>query len=374
MEILFCDRCRESIPDADVESGKAVRVGGRVLHVPCAFRRAMPGPARTLTLLLALVGAAGAAYAVSRVSAKDEGRSTDAQLASQWRKDVGDGAARATQDVTKALADQRAAFEARLAQDAKARDDQMASLRLELEKTLAGLRGEVNAYTDGMTHRIESNDRRMAAVEAWVKEVRDLAARSAAAAPVVAPPGGATGPTPTGPTPAPGDPAPPPPGGVPPGMPGTAPATDRARDPEAQKRHDAEVDRWIERLKDPDNGLSFSATYKLKDLKDLRAVPPLIETLKLHKDYYTRLGAATALGELHACDAVAALVDALDDREDLVQTAAGEALTTITGRDSRIMVGLSKKERKQLKDEWARWWKDHEPEVRQRLNQPAPVK
>ena len=34
MEILFCDRCHESIPDADVESGKAVRVNGRVLHLP----------------------------------------------------------------------------------------------------------------------------------------------------------------------------------------------------------------------------------------------------------------------------------------------------------------------------------------------------
>ena len=225
-----------------------------------------------------------------------------------------------------------------------------------------------------MTHRIESNDRRVTEIAGWVKEVRDLAARSAAAAPVVAPPGAAAGMTPTAPAPAPGDGTTPPPAVAPPGPSGTPPATDRPRDPEAQKRHDAEVDRWIERLKDPDNGLSFSATYKLKDLKDLRAVPPLLETLKLHKDYYTRLGAATALGELHACDAVAALIEALDDHEDLVQTAAGEALTTITGRDSRIMVGLSKKERKQLKDEWARWWKDHEPEVRQRLNQPAPTK
>jgi len=247
--------------------------------------------------------------------------------------------------------------------------------RLEFERTLSGLRGEVNAYTDGQTHRIEAIDRKVGELAGWVKEIRDLAARSAAAAPAI------VSPTPPPPTPG-GEGSTQPPVVAPPGAPGTAPGmgpgapagppgTDRGRDPDAQKRHDAEVDRWIERLKDPDNGLSFSATYKLKDLKDLRAVPPLIETLKIHKDYYTRLGAATALGELHACDAVSALIDALDDREDLVQTAAGEALTTITGRDSRIMVGLSKKERKQLKDEWARWWKDHETEVRTRLNQPS---
>ena len=369
MEILFCDRCHESIPDADVESGKAVRVGGRVLHVPCAFRRAMPGPGRTLTLLLAVLAAAGAAYAVSRVTAKEEGRSTDRALELAWRKDVSDGAQTAGQDVQKALAEQRVAFEARIAQEIKLREDQTANLRLELEKSLAGLRGEVNAYTDGQTHRIEAMDRKVGEIAGGAKEIRDLAARSAAASPAIPPPGAAAGMSPeVPPTAGPGAPA------VPPSAAGPAVPVPPAVDAEAQKRHDAEVDRWIERLKDPDNGISFSATYKLKDLKDLRAVPALVETLKLHKDYYTRLGAATALGELHACDAVAPLIDALEDREDLVQTAAGEALTTITGRDSRIMVGLSKKERKQLKDEWARWWKEHEAEVRQRLNQPAPAK
>jgi len=119
--------------------------------------------------------------------------------------------------------------------------------------------------------------------------------------------------------------------------------------------------------------VSFSATYKLKELKDPRAVPALVDTLKTQKDYYTRLGAATALGELKAADAVPALIEALEDKEDLVQTAAGEALTAITGRDTRIMVGLTKKERRQLKDEWARWWKDNEPTVRQRLGQASPT-
>ena len=35
--------------------------------------------------------------------------------------------------------------------------------------------------------------------------------------------------------------------------------------------------------------------------------PALIDTLRAHKDYYTRLGAAVALGELRAADAVPAL-------------------------------------------------------------------
>src|SRR5436190_17170599 len=72
MDILFCDRCHESIPDADLESGRAVRVGGKVLHVPCAFRRALPGPGRTAVALLAVLAAAGAAYAVFRPAAAPE--------------------------------------------------------------------------------------------------------------------------------------------------------------------------------------------------------------------------------------------------------------------------------------------------------------
>ena len=142
-----------------------------------------------------------------------------------------------------------------------------------------------------------------------------------------------------------------------------------APDPQAKRMHDAEVDKYVQRLKDPDAGVAFTATYKLKDLKDLRAVPPLLETLKGHKDYYTRLGAAVALGEMKACDAVPALIEAMDDKADLVRTGAAEALEIITDHEVRSAVGASSSERSAIEEEWKIWWRENEASVRQRLGQ-----
>ena len=107
----------------------------------------------------------------------------------------------------------------------------------------------------------------------------------------------------------------------------------------------------------------------MKDLRDLRATGPLVETLRTNKDYYTRLGAASALMEFKACDAVPALMDALDDKEDLVQTAAADALLAITGHDAKWVPALTKKEKKAKREEWAKFWKENEATVRTRLGQ-----
>jgi hypothetical protein len=337
----------------DLETGKAVRVGGRLLHVACALARTSGGGGRLLTFLLALAGAAGAAWAVVRLE-RAPARADDATLAAQWRQDIDRAVARVEPGLQKGLKDLSADLRTGLAQEvARARDEITQSQRLAVEKAVATLDGKVDAYVEANLRRFEANEKQIQEIAGWVKEVRDLAARSASARETTAP----------APTPAPA-PAPEP-------APAPAPSGGDGRDPEAQKRHDAEVDLWISRLKDPDTGVSFSATYKLKMLKDLRAVPALVETLRAHKDYYTRLGAASALGELRACDGVPALIEAIEDKEELVQTAALEALSAVTGRDARVMVGLTKKERRQLREDWQKWWKENEASVRQRLGQTA---
>ena len=157
-------------------------------------------------------------------------------------------------------------------------------------------------------------------------------------------------------TPAPAPPAVPPPA---------------APDPEVKARHDAEVDRWIRQLKspDPNAGDAFTATYKLKDLNDLRAVPALVEALQGHEDYYTRLGAASALGLMKACDAVPALIEAFDDREELVKAAALDALGNITGRDTEPAPNAANAAGKPSKEDWTNWWKQNEARVRRGLGQ-----
>lgn len=354
VEILFCDRCHESIPDVELENGKSIRVGGKALHVGCAFRRALPGPGRALTFVLALLGAGGAAFAVSRVLRAPAAPS--ATPVGVVRADLDAAVAQVRADAERALTEQRKTLQSELDRAvAAAREDGARAYR----EAVANLEGRVEAYANAHLRRFEATDRQLAELAGFVKEVRDLAARSGGATPPAPAPGPAPAPAPAAPTPAPAAPAP------------TAPAPAPV-DVEAQKRRDAELDRWVKLLKDPDPGVSYSATYKLKELKDLRAVPALVETLRAHKDYYTRLGAATALGELKACDGVGSLVEALDDKEELVQTAASEALAEVTGRESKSLVGLTKKERKAVKDDWAKWWKENEAAVRTRLGQDAP--
>jgi|SRR5262245_305278 len=367
MDILFCDRCHESIPDADLESGKAVRVGGKIFHVPCALRRAMPGPGRVLVALLAVAAAAGAAYAVARVEG-DAQAPLPQEMPAAWRKaivaDAADGARREVAGVR----EERAALEAKLGDElGKTTEGLKQDLRAELQREIAKLDGMMKGTTDAQLSRFEALERHLADIAAYVKEVKEIAARvpagsdspASAPAPSTTPPASTPPPTPMPPTATPAEPTP-------------APAA--PLDPEAQRRHDQEIEKWIRDLKDPNNGIAFTATYKLKEMKDLKAVPPLIETLQKHKDYYTRLGAAVALGELKAADAVPSLVEAFDDKEDLVQQAAAEAFLAITGQDVHFAVASTRKERKAAKDTASRWWKEHETEVRQRLAQPAAAK
>jgi hypothetical protein len=360
MDILFCDRCHESIPDADLESGKAVRVGGKIFHVPCALRRAMPGPGRVLVALLAIGAAAGAAYAVARADATDA-KPLPAEMPVAWRRAVASDAAEVAGEQVKALAESQRGLETKVsAEIQRAADGLEKGVKTELQREIAKLDGMMHGSSEAHLSRLEAVERRVEEVAHWAKEVKDIASRAPSPADAVVP-------------------QPPPPTvatATPPPAPETPPpAPVAATDPEAQRRHDLELEKWIRDLKDPNNGIAFTATYKLKEMKDLRAVPPLVETLEKHKDYYTRLGAAVALGELKAADAVNALVEAFDDKEELVQQAAAEAFMNITGQDVHFKVASTRKERKAAKETAQRWWKDHEPEVRQRLGQPlSPMK
>ena len=364
VDIQFCDRCHESIPDPDFENGKAVRIDGRAMHVSCALRRAMPGSGRTLTFLLACLAAGAATYAAVRVSQKEPTPAPDGITAAAWETALTGAEARLSKQIEEArAADQRTIQES------------VSGLRAQLDTRMATSDGRVSQLSDQSDGRFRAVEKEIQEIANWVRDVKDLATRTQPATPAA---GGDADASPPAPPPVSPPPAPPP-GAPPPAPPdGTGPAGSPAppsppappTHPEAEKQLDAEVDRWIERLKDREAGIAFSATVQLGRLKSLRAVPALMNTLKNHSDFYTRLGAATALGELKAADAVPALIEALEDRDDLVQTAASEALTGITGQDFKFVVNLSKKERKAIREQWTQWWRDHETDLRKRLNQP----
>ena len=145
------------------------------------------------------------------------------------------------------------------------------------------------------------------------------------------------------------------------------PDPDEGPDPD----HEAALKRNIELLGSKNNNLVFTATVALAELGDLRAVPPLIKVMTRHADFYARLGAATALGTLKSVDAVPELINALNDKDDLVRVAAHDALVLITGQDMQFSSSLSRNERTRKQREWRKWFKDNEASLREKLEQPA---
>ena len=127
------------------------------------------------------------------------------------------------------------------------------------------------------------------------------------------------------------------------------------------------VARWIHLLDAKDNDQAFSATIELAKLGDLSAVDGLVRSMEKHRDFYVRLGAATALGQLQATDAMPNLIDALGDTDELVRTAANEAILKITKQDFGFAGGEVADKRRQVQDRIRDWWDEHGNEVAERV-------
>lgn len=360
--ISFCSGCGQSIAPADLASGKAVSAQGRQLCPPCVARRLL-APARrgaplATLLALAALGVAGWLL-VERLRPAPSAGVTPAVAEAIRAQSV------------QTLADARRAQEERLAaleRQQGASGQQARSLET-LRSDLQALAERAQADQASVGERLERGETSLRTVDARVRQVydwlRELQARASGQ------PGSRSEPARTRPAeaPAPGPSAPsmPVPGSPAPSTP--APATPPAPVPAAPTADDSMLQHWVGLLKDPNAGIAFSATLKLAELKDLRAVGPLLAALKAHRDFYVRLGAADALRELKACDAVPGLVEALDDKDELVQTAAQQALIAITGHQEPFQAGQPKNELKRAQKAWGAWWKDNEVSVRTRLGQ-----
>lgn len=356
MEIRFCDRCTESIPDADFESGRAVTVDGHHYHVNCALTRslALNGPRSWLTFVLALYAAGVVTFLLVGALGKGEkAPSVPPIVEARIQEAVADAARTARQDRTRAIADAKQ-------EDARARAAALEKLADDLDAKLEVIStriGETDLLSKErittLSNRVDRWENEIARLAELIRKVQEDAAAEAARRV-------ATPPTPP--------PTEPPPKTEPEQPPATPPRVAPPSDPE----RDAEVARWIERLKDSNENVRFGATLELGRLKDLRAAEPLVTVLSEDKDYYVRLGAATALGDIKACAAVPALIEALDDKDGLVRTAANDSLQAITGQAFEFVTEMSGRERRKVMKQWRDWWKENEPGVRDRLGQDVP--
>jgi len=358
MEIRFCTVCNESIPDGEFDAGRAIVSGDRSQHVACALKRtvAMSGWRSWLTFVLALFAAGVGAFLLSeRLSGPREPQIVT--LPSVVEKHVAD-AQRATEArLVGQLADQKSRLEDAIAKQLETRlSAQGASIKeattAAMDRMLHGTSKELDVRIRAIDGLVISLQRQMADLVDWKiriqqeadqlrRELEMAKRRELAQPPAVAP--------------------------TPP------PEADKPEPTPAKKdeQREKEIERWRKRLKDSDEDIVFSATIELARLKALEAVPDLVQVLNKHKDFYARLGAATALGEIQAVAAVPDLIEALNDKDDLVRTAASEALHRIAGEDFNFVSGLTKNERIRIQKKWRQWWRDNEADLRKRLGQPA---
>ena len=354
MEIRFCDLCHESIPDADFETGRAVAIDGRTMCVACGLKRSLSlsGPRAWLTLLLALYAAGVTTWLLARGTERAGGvtKPVEAAIRDQGKATF-EQAVQTVEDATTRL---RTHIERTRGETRKHLDTLDERLE-DLSKRSGQERAEALTLTGELKGRLEAAERQVREVHEWLRELKARAEREltqpTSSEPTTAPP---TEPKPE-PVPAPAAPPEPVPAAPPPAV-----------DP-------GELQHAIDLLQDPNAGIAFSATISLGRMKDLRAVPALIKALKSHKDFYVRLGAADALRELKACDAVLDLVDALDDKDDLVRSSANMALQGITQHEESFAPTLGKQELRKVQAAWTRWWKENELSVRQRLGQAKPA-
>jgi hypothetical protein len=116
-------------------------------------------------------------------------------------------------------------------------------------------------------------------------------------------------------------------------------------------RETEEAKKWvpvfISDLKSKSLGTREAAVYALGELKDPRAVEPLIEALK-DKDWSVRKRAVEALGKLKDPRAVEPLIEALKDEVWNVRRSAADALQEITGQH----FGRDP-------EKWQKWWEEN---------------
>ncbi len=124
-------------------------------------------------------------------------------------------------------------------------------------------------------------------------------------------------------------------------------------------------------LASPNAGIRWQAVVGLGDTKDPAVVPNLLPMLA-DNDVFVRMACARVLGDLGQTTAVPALIDALEDAEAPVREAASIALRSVTGKDLRFDPLGNEADRAKKVKAWREWWKKLQEEQPGDSSTPAP--
>jgi hypothetical protein len=375
MKIDFCDLCNESVPLSDLESGRAVRIKGRVvcsrcdqiMHARAMHEVALPGVGSMAALATAgappldapvtalpapSVASPWAAAPLAPDSPRGAGALALAAVAllgalgiGYWLYDRSEKETRAQQlrwaDLRSELAELRAESEAlsvtveqRSTKDLHALEQKVEAGRQQVEGLLASARQD----TQAVAGRIAEIEQRVAVLqetggsdERQDGELRALQQKLAQVGTEVEQLGRALADV----------------------------ASEHANALAAVAEPAPAQPAWmglVAKLSSADEGDRWSAVISLGETRDPAVSPYLLPVLK-DEDIFVRMAAARTLGDLRAPEAVPALIDALADAEPSVREAVYTALKAITKRDMAFdALGEDEDQRTRQIQVWRDWW------------------
>ena len=112
----------------------------------------------------------------------------------------------------------------------------------------------------------------------------------------------------------------------------------------------------LPQLKSTSSGERWSAVQALGETHDPEVVPHLLPMLK-DADIFVRMASARVLGDLGVMGAVPHLIDALEDEEPSVREQAHVSLRELTGKDFKFDPSANEADRAKKVKAWREWWK-----------------
>ena len=384
MEIHFCDLCNESVPQSDLDEGKAFIRKGRVVCATCdGLMSSPPSPGAAAPQLSSQppgsapgsIGAPGATGATGATGAPAPAGGPRAEaVAPAGRSSYGAllagflavgamllvaGVTFMVQErLTEAVEDARAGrnalrdslaledgrltdrFEAQReahASDFRALNENLMNLRSALEVQSAELKGMIQ----GLDGRIEGLGAKISLLEGYDGRVRDNERELADVANLVA------------------------------GLQGDArllaegllELENRMAGVRVQEEPAAAgPPPWLaltEDLKSPNSGTRWTAVQALGETRDPAVIKYLVPMLE-DVDIFVRMATARILGDLKSPTAIPALINALEDEEPSVREAAVVSLRSLSGRNFKFDPTASDNDRARRVKAWRDWWEKNQ--------------
>jgi hypothetical protein len=114
---------------------------------------------------------------------------------------------------------------------------------------------------------------------------------------------------------------------------------------------------WVADLQSPNSGTRWTAVTALGETRDPSVAPHLTPLLR-DSDVFVRMATARVLGDLSAPEGIPALIEALEDVEAPVREAAESSLRQITGRNFHFDPLADEADRARKIRAWQQWWRE----------------